>query len=365
MKIVLLVLPTLHAGGTENYVLRLLKYAGKSRFEWHVISLDLVRGDLHDSFLEAGAHIHYQSLGYANLLKLMKFYSLLKTFKVDTVCTFIGNFGGEPLMVARIAGVKTRIGWYRATEPAYKPTFLRRKYDCFVKNLLWANSTLVLSNSDSAIARNRPTSVRIRETKIIDNGVDPELFQSPKESKEYIRIRLGINPRAFTVCHVGRFDPAKNHETIFRTIAEARKRVDNFQFIFCGRGTDSMQFLTRLKQEKIDDITYRFGLRTDLQLIYAASDLMYFPSLTEGQPNALIEAMLCQVPILASNINPIKEVLPSECHDALIDPYDWKLAADRIVTMARCKVSVPNNYRDYAVSRFHPDKSFNSFLKYL
>ena len=51
-------------------------------------------------------------------------------------------------------------------------------------------------------------------------------------------------------------------------------------------------------------------------------DVFYFPSVTEGQPNALIEAIMCNIPILASHISPIKEVIPKKYFNLLVDPFD-------------------------------------------
>jgi glycosyltransferase involved in cell wall biosynthesis len=364
-KSILLVLPSLSAGGTENYVLRFLRHVGNDNYCWHLLSPEKTRGDLHDSFEATRAIIHYQSIGYANPKKLFQLYNLIKNAQIQTICTFTGNFGGLALTVARIAGVKTRVGWYRSTEPAYKPSFVKTGYDKLVNRLLWTNATLVLSNSKAALSRNQTNSIQKCPTKIIDNGVDAGIFQTSQISKDQAKQILNIAPGRFTVCHVGRVDPAKNHETIFRVMLEMLARKANVVFVFCGKGTDSPKFLETLRKRGVSEIAIGLGLRKDLNHVYAASDLFYFPSITEGQPNALIEAMICDVPILASNIAPIKEVLPNELQDSLIDPYDWKLASERILAMARGEIVVPASFRSYAIDRFDPTKAFNSFIELL
>lgn len=110
---VLLVLPSLHAGGAENYALRLLRFAGGGAFEWHVLSTNPERGDLHEAFVAEGARVRYQSIGYLNPVKTLRFYRYLKEGGFDVVCALNGVFGGPTLAMAKVAGVKSRIGWHR------------------------------------------------------------------------------------------------------------------------------------------------------------------------------------------------------------------------------------------------------------
>ena len=49
-RVVPMLLPSVHAAGSENYALRLVESAGSERFSWHVVSMDPRRGDLHDAF---------------------------------------------------------------------------------------------------------------------------------------------------------------------------------------------------------------------------------------------------------------------------------------------------------------------------
>ena len=72
------------------------------------------------------------------------------------------------------------------------------------------------------------------------------------------------------------------------------------------------------------------GYRRDVKELLAAFDLYYFPSVTESQPNALQEAMARGVPVLASDIAPIKECVPPDFRQKLVSPTDVNTASQRI-----------------------------------
>ncbi len=230
-------MPSLHAGGAENYVLRLVQFARCDAFDWHVISPNPEHGDLHDAFVAGGVTVRYQRIGYFSPFKMLRFYHYLKEARFDVVCTLNGVFGGLTLAIANVAGVQSRIGWHRRSTPAFRPTLGRRVYARIALWLLERNSTRILSNGRAALdhfhGRYWPKDDRFG---VIPNGVDARPFVSHGETKSESRRALGIPDEGYVVGHVGRFDPAKNHETIFRVAAELIKREPTVGFVFCGKG---------------------------------------------------------------------------------------------------------------------------------
>lgn len=364
-RVVLLLLPSVHAGGSENYALRLVEFAGSEGFAWHVVSLDPRRGDLHDAFAALSVTLHYRSLGYANPLKVWNFFRLLRRLHVDTLCTFTGPFGGLPLTLGRLAGVERRIGWYRRSTPAFRATRPRILYELAVNRLLWRSATQVLANSEAALKLYRPPTGHSVPAGVIDNGVDARRFAQVDLSRMEARERLGLPREGFLVGHVGRFDPAKNHEGIFRTMAVVRKESEHIHFVFCGRDTDSEPFRSALRRHGVEDRAVLLGLQQDMPMVYRAFDLFFFPSLTEGQPNALIEAMLSGVPVLASEIEPIRAMLPETAQPGLLNPHDVREAARRILDASRGERTGAGDLQAWASARFDAERNFNAFLRLL
>jgi glycosyltransferase involved in cell wall biosynthesis len=318
---ILFILPTLHAGGAENYALRFIRFCGSEQYEWHVLSPNLKRGDLHDDFEKAGCAIYYQSTGYFDLYKSYKLYKFYKDHKFDAVANFNGNFSGLSLLIATIAGVPQKIAWHRRSTDAFGNNLFKKSYNRFANQLVRWNATHILSNSQFALD-NFYGSYQKNDKRfmVLPNGVDASLFDISK-SKVEVRKILGLPIDSFIVGHVGRFDPAKNHETIFKVVAILKGKGVPFKFLFCGKGTDSVIFKSRLSYYNIESNVICLGLSNNVPLVYRALDLFYFPSVTEGQPNALIEAMLSGVPFIASNIPGIKSTIFDNKIDNLVDPY--------------------------------------------
>ncbi|MCC5927639.1 MAG: glycosyltransferase [Cyclobacteriaceae bacterium] len=363
-KNVLFILPSVNAGGAENYALRFINFCGTEKYKWTILTPNTKRGDLHDNFLNFGCDVIYQRLGYVNTVTFLKFYSLIKIKNFDTVCSFIGNFGGVPLTIARIAGVKNRLAWHRRSTNAFKNTFGRNMYNRISNWLIRLNATSILSNSKFALDQFYGSYQNNDERfQVIPNGVNPTLVTT-QLTKEEARQKLGLPADKFIIGHVGRYDPAKNHETIFKVATKFKEKSRDVTFLFCGRGTDSQGFKARLEDYGIRDLCYCLGLTENIAIVYKSMDLFYFPSITEGQPNALIEAMLSGVSVLPSEIPPILEVLPEHAKNKMFGPYEWEKAHNKIEQMKMNEnIRMEFIFQLWAEKKFNEEKCFEPFRK--
>lgn len=364
-KKILIVLPTLHAGGSENYALRFIRFSSDLAVDWHVWSADAEHGDLHDLFEEAGCHIHYGSIGYYHPQRFYRFYRFLKQQSFDAVCTFNGNFGGVALTIARLAGVGCRIAWHRRSTNAFGENRFKLLFNKLVNSLVRWHATKILSNSKYALEQFYPGYwEKDSRFKIIPNGVDASLVQTDLTQEE-ARKQLGVNLNAKIIGNVGRFAPAKNHKTIFQVAAKLIKedKLDVY-FMFCGKYTDSAEFKAQLETYEIADRCFAMGLQENVAIVYRAMDVFYFPSVTEGQPNALIEAMLAGLPVLPSNIAPIKEMFPPERKAITVAPENVEQAAEYLSQIiASDERAGIFRYEEWALKRFNPATNFGIFQK--
>ena len=200
---------------------------------------------------------------------------------------------------------------------------------------------------------------------MIPNGVDAKAF-GKAASKKLARDKLGLDQDAFVVGHVGRFDPAKNHGTILNVFRRVASRIENARFVFCGLGTDSSGFRSLVKESGLDNRTLCLGTHDDVPSVLASFDLFYFPSVTEGQPNALIEAMIAGLPVITSDIPPIREAVPEEMHARLIDPMDAE-AAEQVILALHDDMELREAYkcREWAIDRYDAEKNFKLFADVL
>lgn len=99
-------------------------------------------------------------------------------------------------------------------------------------------------------------------------------------------------------------------------------------------------------------------------MVLKAIDLFFFPSITEGNPNALIEAMIAGVNIIASDTDPHRECTPDSYHQYLVPVSDYRAQARQIDMLLQSnEKNFGVNLQSFADTRFDANVNFSQFLK--
>lgn len=311
----------LSQGGLETYLLRFLRY--DSRGDANVVFCrGGVSGALLDDFRVLGTRVLGWRTGYLDLLAYWRFFRFLRREHFGAICDFSGNFAALTLFCARLAGVKVRIAQYRGAEDHFKPTFFRKIYNRLMKRLTQLCATKIISNSAAAFDYFFPGSWRNNpKFKVIYNGVNIPALLAARGDKEALRAEFGIPSSAFVIGHTGRYNYAKNHDTVISVAIELCKKYSDVYFFLAGAGVPDV-YTERVAREGLAKRIIMPGYRKDVPRLLAMMDVFYFPSLTEGQPNSLIEAEIAGLPIVASDIAPIRESVPESFISGLLPPTD-------------------------------------------
>lgn len=354
---------SLNSGGLENYLLRFLSHY-KEDFNAFVICKSGERGkDLLKDFEQLGVNVLPMRLGYFNLFGYWKFYKFLKKEQFDSICDFTGNFAALPLLIAKHADIKKRVAFYRGSTNHFKEDFLRLAYNKFLNGLITKVSTSILANSKTALNfffNNK--WYKNSKYEIIYNGIDASKFLATKEN---LKEELNIPENAFVVGHVGRYNEAKNHKTIIEVAVQLCKLDSNNYFIVCGKDTD-IRLKERVTLEGLEKQIKLLGLRNDVVKVLNTLDCFYFPSLSEGQPNALIEALVAGLPFVASNIEPHKETIPKSHQNQLIDPLNIVEAKNKILEIKSNKMFAESLIlKSWAIEKYNAGILFEKFKEKL
>lgn len=222
------------------------------------------------------------------------------------------------LSAARSAGVPTVItdhGYYPPTSPAL---VLRRRL---------INS---MTSHDIAVSRAVAASVidelgqSPQKVTVVYNGLTPKPPLTPAERdacRITMRARLGIPQDARVVGTVGRQSPEKNLPAFVRTIGALAARDARVRVVLCGQGDHAAQ--DRLRAIAADggwaDRLILPGRLDDLSGLYASLDVFVLPSLTEGMPLSLMEAMAEELPVAATSVGGVPELVTHEEEGLLVD----------------------------------------------
>uniref|UniRef100_UPI0040495E7C glycosyltransferase n=1 Tax=Flavobacterium sp. TaxID=239 RepID=UPI0040495E7C len=322
------------------------------------------KGALEDEYKNANVIIETIPAGYFNIKSWIQAYIIFKKYNATSMCDFTGNFAGVFLVLGKMAGITKRITFYRRSSHAFKQTRLNVLYDKWVNKLVAKYSTNILANSLHGLNFFHPKrDFDDKRFEVIFNGINESEFVSDI-SKEEIRMELSIPANCFVVGHTGRLNVAKNHPTMLKVAELLVEKHDDIYFLFCGKETEKL--ITQTASEKLKKRLILLGYRADVNRILKAIDFYFFPSITEGQPNALIEAMITGLPFISSDIEAIKEVVPPSQTHTMFPPYDiigFGQAIDKAYTSKGYLETFESKF--YAISQFDAATNFNKFNQIL
>lgn len=348
-------IPSVSSGGIEMYLLRFLNYV-EDTSNITVLVRSNEKGELYEEYKATGVTLKFIPLGYVSPSKIWQHYKFYKAQEFDVICDFNANFAGIPMVLGKILNMPKRIAFYRQGSDHFKPSFIRNRVNKYMNRLVYKYATHILSNSKAALEFFFPyRTASDTRFKVIYNGVNVKDYQLD-ESKESIREDLGIPKNAFVIGHVGRLDKAKNHDTILKVFKLLQKEDLQSYLVLCGRNTEEL--IPKLIAMGIKDKTKVLGYRKDIPRVLKSLDCFLFPSITEGQPNALIEAMVAGIPIVASNIPSIKECVPTDIIKSLKKPMDVNGLKQEIISISRNK---KGNISPEVIGKFDATTNFNIF----
>ena len=143
---------------------------------------------------------------------------------------------------------------------------------------------------------------------VIHNGVDTAKFH-PGSANDALRAELGIRPGERVVTTVSSLNRYKGVDVLLRAAEGVRRKTENVRFLVVGDGREKDD-LVRLAAELgvAGSVTFA-GMRRDVPEILRLSDLFVLPSRTEAFPNVVLEAMASALPVVATNVGSVSELV--------------------------------------------------------
>lgn len=159
---------------------------------------------------------------------------------------------------------------------------------------------------------------------VIPRGVDLWDFDmitaERQQHRESVRREFGLPPGSVLVLSVGRVEPQKGHRYLVEAMSDLIRRRPEVRLLIVGRdGAASPVVRSTIEARKLRRHVMLTGARLDLPRLLAASDVFAFPSLFEGNGgNAMIEAMVAEVPIVTTGAPPMTDLIPDDCYGVLV-----------------------------------------------
>lgn len=167
------------------------------------------------------------------------------------------------------------------------------------------------------------TNWRLSPNKVVNvyNGIDATAYCNDVLTKDEARNRLGLPLVAgFVFGTVGRLTEVKGHEILLKSFAKVFRTIPNSCLVIVGEGRLEQELRALAKALNINNQVFFLGFREDIPNVLRAYDCFVLPSLSEGHPLSLLEAMAACVPVIASNVGGIPEILDGFDPNILVRP---------------------------------------------
>lgn len=187
----------------------------------------------------------------------------------------------------------------------------------------------VIAVSDALAARVRALGVDGDRVHLLYNGVDGERFRPGDRAAA--RRELGLAADAPLVLYVGNLKQAKGCLDLLEAFPAALARHPQARLAFVGAGAAAPALRRRARELGLEAQVTLAGARPHGQLPawMQAADLLCLPSHNEGVPNVVLEAMACGLPVVATRVGGIPEVLPAEA-GVLVEAHDRAALGDAL-----------------------------------
>jgi len=320
----------LNYGGAEVGLLTTLKYINRSHFDCIVISIGK-KGAIGEEIEKLGFKVIYldDDARLFNVYLIIKIARILSREKPDILHTsiFYANFFGR--LAALFKRPKAIITEERSmyTQKRFYHVFFDRILSTFTdKIIVCSNSVLEFTVKQEKIKKEKFC--------LIYNVPDTERFDIP-ETKEELRLKYNFSNGHFILGSVGSLIPKKGHRFLIEAAIELTKHIPELKIVIVGDG-ESKQTLSSLTEKA--DLQEKFiftGARKDVPELMKIMDVFILPSLQEGFPRTLLEAMYIGLPIIATNISGIPEIIINGENGLLIPSKNSKAIEDSVLDIYR------------------------------
>jgi len=328
---VLHVVNNLNRGGAETMIMNLYRNINRNQIQFDFLCLRNLNGDYESEIEKLGGTI-YKIYDTQFFSKLKKIYQLFKQNQFNVIHSHIMFYSGIIQFLSFCAGIKIRITHSHSSNDLKKMTFFRRIYLSFSRILINVFTTDYLSCGKKA---GKYLYGSRKKFLVINNGIDLDLYKSvTKENIVQLKNELHIKKDDFIIGHIGSFIDVKNHEYFIDFCKEMLKITTNFKIVLVGTGEKYEKIIESVKQNNLEPFFCFTGLRSDTPVFMNMFDIFLMPSLYEGFPLTVVEALAGNCICFLSNRIPTEtRIIPERVYFFDLDSPKFEL----IQQIRKCK----------------------------
>lgn len=319
---------SLNYGGAETALFRNLKGLDRDVYEPCVVSIEK-KGAVGEEIERLGVEVIYLN-DKARLFSpalMMNVLKILKERKPDILqaSLFYANFYGR--MAAIFSRPKAVIIEEHSmyTEKKFYHVLIDKLLSIFTdKIIVCSRSVLDFTISQEKIGKDKFF--------LIYNAVDSKRFDIPASRAE-LRKKYGFSQNDFIVGTVGMVIPKKGHRFLIEAASSLKSSIPPLKVLIVGDGEERCALEKLVRSEGLSGRVVFTGERRDVPELMKTMDIFVLPSLQEGFPITILEAMYTGLPVVASDISGIPEIIEDGANGSLIPPSDVDSLKENIAAL--------------------------------
>ncbi|HEX2036295.1 MAG TPA: glycosyltransferase family 4 protein [Chloroflexota bacterium] len=313
-------------GGTAGYVIMLARGLRRRGYRVAAICHDAEAvASMRDELRRAGVDVRAIEGGRdhslrGRLQRFLRFVSLFREYKGCVLALMMGYFtrGGAVTLAGRLGGASAIVrADLTSPEP---PITIRQKIGVRLKDRLVGR--IVVGAIENREAYGRELGRRESKIDVVHTGIELERFQ-PGQGRDEVRRELHLDPGELVVGTLSRLsDHRKGVAYFLEMAAQVAPIFPRARFLVVGDGVLRPGYERRAAELGIAERVIFAGWRQDVPQVLAAMDVFVMPSLFEGGPTSVLEAMAMAKPVVASRVGMVPEVIEDGVSGLIVPPGD-------------------------------------------
>lgn len=346
-------------GGAERLMIPLLANLDRQTFEPRVCVFQVRNGNpIADDLTALGVPVDYLPIPYLrDLSALPRLLGYLKEKQADLVHTqleFANILGTLAARGARLPSVST-VHTIPSQEEMRAKTRLHQNMEFFcLRNFC----DMVISVSEEAQRFHREVGrMSERKTSVIYNGIDLARFTSEAlaADPQSVRREFGIPAASPLLMTVAVLRELKGIQFMIRAMPGILVERPDVHYLIVGSGDHQERLVEEVRKQGVQDRVIFAGARKDIPALLSAADLFVLPTLTEALPTVLAEAMSARLPILASRVGGVPEMITDGVNGRLLpagDPSHLSAACLELLAFPEMRASMGRQGRAIVEQKF-------------
>jgi glycosyltransferase involved in cell wall biosynthesis len=259
--------------------------------------------------------------------------------------------------LARLAGVHRHVPWV-AFHHGY--TWPDRRARLYNQLDLWSlrAPTKVITVSEPFRRQLQRRGVAAERIEIVHNAIRPDWGARNPENAARLRAEMNIAPDRPVILSVGRLSREKDHATLLEAASLLHKRFAP-HLVIVGEGPERPRIEKKIASLGIGSAVTLTGQQTSAEPYYGIANVAVLSSLSEGSPNALLEAMAAGVPVVATDVGGVPEIAVRDDTALLVQPGDPGELAEsmgRLIREPRLASRLAARARQIVQERYAPEQ---------